>query len=139
MRCTLMVGTLLVGGLAALTTGVATGQPGPRQAPAENRGLRYEALPSLDLTGQIEGMAGRQFRMRRLTVEPGGATALHDHRDRPAILYILEGVLTEHREGGDTREHRAGQAVTEPIDTRHWVENRGSVPAVLVSVDLYRP
>ena len=140
MRRTAWMGALCAAGLVGLSAGIATGQPGPRPAaPTENRGLHYEALPSLDLTGQLEGMAGRQFRVRKLTVEPGGHSALHEHRDRPAILYILEGTLVEHRDGGETREHRAGQTVTEPVQTRHWIENRGSTPAVLIVVDLFKP
>ncbi len=87
MRRTVWTGALCAAALVSFSANIATGQQGPKPAPIENRGLRYEALPSLDLTGQIEGMAGRQFRIRRLTVEPGGYSALHEHRDRPAILY----------------------------------------------------
>ena len=30
-------------------------------------------------------------RMRRITIEPGGQFALHDHRDRPGLFYVQEG------------------------------------------------
>ena len=139
MRRTMWTGVLCAAALVGLPADIAIGQQGPKPAPTENRGLRYEALPGLDLTGQIEGVTGRQFRVRRLTVEPGGHSALHEHRDRPAILHILEGSIVEHRDGSEPREHRAGQAVPEPVETRHWIENRSSTPTVLITVDLFKP
>jgi len=54
-------------------------------------------------------MAGRQLRMRRVT-----------HRD---------GVTTEYGPGLGWPEDR---------NTLHWLENRGDVPAVEISVDVVR-
>jgi mannose-6-phosphate isomerase-like protein (cupin superfamily) len=80
----------------------------------------------LDLATEIEGMAERQLRMRRITVEPGGQFALHDHRDRPGLFYIQDGTTTEYPEGAKVREHGAGQAVAVGLRTRYWEENRGT-------------
>lgn len=45
----------------------------------------------VDLGPEIEGMAGRQLRMRVLTIEPGGYIGLHSHEDRPAVVYFMQG------------------------------------------------
>ena len=39
---------------------------------------------------------GRNFRMRKLVVEPGGIVPWHSHADRPAIIYITEGEIHEY-------------------------------------------
>jgi uncharacterized cupin superfamily protein len=55
-------------------------------------------LATLDLGPEIEGMAGRQLRMRLVTMAPGGVFGpVHDHRDRPGMVYILEGCITDHQ------------------------------------------
>ena len=42
----------------------------------------------------------RQLRMRMVTFEPGGVFGpIHDHKDRPGIVYILQGTITDHRNG----------------------------------------
>ena len=41
------------------------------QAAPETKGVTSELLATVDLGLEIEGMAGRQFRMRLFTIEPG--------------------------------------------------------------------
>jgi quercetin dioxygenase-like cupin family protein len=66
----------------------------------ETSGVRVEVLATVDLAGEIEGLAGRELRMRMLTMEPGGVFGpLHDHVDRPGTVYGLEGTITDHRDG----------------------------------------
>jgi quercetin dioxygenase-like cupin family protein len=61
------------------------------QATPATKGVTVELLSALDLGPEIEGMAGRQLRMRRVTIEPGGVFGpVHDHRDRPGMVYILQ-------------------------------------------------
>jgi quercetin dioxygenase-like cupin family protein len=71
------------------------------QAAPETKGVTVKLLAALDLGPEIEGMAGRQLRMRMVTIEPGGVFGpIHDHKDRPGIVYILQGTITDHRNGG---------------------------------------
>jgi quercetin dioxygenase-like cupin family protein len=108
-------------------------RPGP-----ETRGVTVKALGSVDLGPEIEGMAGRQLRMRMVTIEPGGVFGpIHDHRDRPGIVYILQGTITDHRDGIAT-DFGPGLGWAEDRSTLHWLENRGAVPAVEISVDIVR-
>jgi quercetin dioxygenase-like cupin family protein len=95
-----------------------------------------QELARVDLAGEIEGMAGHQLRMRMATFEPGGIFGpIHDHRGRPGIVYILQGTITDHRDGIAT-EYGPGLGWPEDRDTLHWLENRGTVPAVEISVDI---
>jgi hypothetical protein len=57
----------------------------------ETRGVTMEVLGTVDLGPEIEGMEGRQLRMRMVTIESGGVFGpLHDHRDRPGSIVTLE-------------------------------------------------
>jgi quercetin dioxygenase-like cupin family protein len=108
-------------------------QPAP-----ESKGVTTEVLGTVDLGREIEGMEGRQLRMRMVTIEPGGVFGpLHDHKDRPGLVYILQGTITDHRDGVAT-DYGPGAGWPEDRDTLHWLENRGTVPAVEISVDIVR-
>ncbi len=111
---------------------------GKDQASPETRGVTVELLASMELGPEIEGMAGRRMRMRRVTIEPGGVFGpLHDHKDRPGLVYILQGTITDHRNGVAT-DYGPGPGWPEDRRTSHWLENRGAVPAVEISVDIVR-
>jgi hypothetical protein len=43
------------------------------QVAPETKGVTVKLLATVDLGPEIEGMAGRQLRMRMVTIEPGGA------------------------------------------------------------------
>ena len=106
------------------------------QAAPETRGVTAELLGTIDLGAEIEGMAGRQLRMRRFTFEPGAVFGpVHDHRGRPGLVYILEGTITDHR-GGVATDYGPGLGWPEDRNTEHWLENRGTIAAVEISVDL---
>jgi quercetin dioxygenase-like cupin family protein len=106
-------------------------------APA-TKGVTVEPLATVDLGPEIEGMAGRQLRMRRVTIAPGGVYGpMHDHVDRPGLVYVLQGTITDHRDGVAT-DYGPGVGWPEDRATVHWLENRGAVPAVEISVDIVR-
>jgi len=105
------------------------------QAP-ETRGVSVELLTTVDLGPEIPGMEGRQLRMRMVTIEPGGVFGpVHDHKDRPGTVYVLQGTITDHR-GGVTTDYGPGVGWPEDRHTLHWLENRGTVAAVEISVDV---
>jgi quercetin dioxygenase-like cupin family protein len=83
-------------------------------------------------------LPGYQLRLRNVVFEPGGRSGMHSHQGRPAFSYILEGTLTVGTEGGDVREYKPGEVVTESRDVTHWGENRGTSPVVIVSVDIIK-
>jgi quercetin dioxygenase-like cupin family protein len=102
----------------------------------ETRGVTVELLSTVDLGPEIDGLAGRVLRTRKITIEPGGVFGpLHDHQGRPGTVYVLEGTITDHRDGVTT-EYGPGLGWPEDRHTLHWLENRDTVPAVEVSVDI---
>ena len=109
---------------------------GTEQANHETAGVTAKLLATVDLGPEIAVMAGRQLRMRLVTIEPGGVFGpVHDHKDRPGIVYVLQGTITDHRNGVAT-DYGPGVGWPEDRNTTHWLENRGSIPAVEVSVDI---
>lgn len=104
----------------------------------ETKGIKVELLKTIDLGPEIEGMAGRALRMRLITFEPGAVFGpLHNHIDRPGIVYILQGTITDHR-NGEAKDYGPGLGWPEDRSTVHWLENRGGIPAVEVSVDIVK-
>ncbi len=102
----------------------------------ETRGVTSELLATVDLGPEIDGMDGRQLRMRIVTIEPGGVFGpLHDHDGRPGTVYVLQGTITDHRDGIAT-DYGPGLGWPEDRTTVHWLENRGTVTAVEISVDI---
>ena len=106
------------------------------QAATETKGVTSEVLGTVDLGPEIEGMAGRKLRMRMVAIEAGGVFGpIHDHKDRPGIVYILQGKITDHR-NGVAADYGPGVGWPEDRNTTHWLENRGTIPAVEISVDI---
>ena len=101
-----------------------------------NRGVTVQELATVDLGPEIEGMVGRRLRMRMFTMEPGAVFGpLHDHAGRPGVVYVLEGSITDHRNGIVT-DYGPGVGWPEDRLTTHWLENRGTTRAVEISVDI---
>lgn len=127
-----VLGFVLVGGV-----GVGSGQ---QAAPTETKGVTITSLHAIDLGPEIKGMQGRQFRMRLVTFAPGGVFGLHSHKDttRPGFFYVLEGTLISHM-SGVAKEYRPGDSWSENKETaHHWVENKGTIPAVGIAVDIFK-
>lgn len=103
----------------------------------ETKGVTVKQLEAIDLGPEIEGMAGHQLRMRMVTIEPGGVTGpIHNHIDRPGVVYILQGTITDHRNGTAT-EYGPGLGWPGDRNTTHWLENRGTTTAAEISVDIF--
>lgn len=134
MRRTPIVTILVpVAMLFAFLAGHAAGQ---RQVPTQTVGQSEELLRSLDLTNEMASTKGRTLRMRKITVQPGGVLAVHNHVDRPAVTYLLQGQMTYHQEGKPDLIANPGDGFAEGRATTHWAENTGKVPAVWIAVDI---
>lgn len=106
--------------------------------PGETTGVSVELLGSIDLGAEIPAMAGYRLRTRRFKFAPGAVFGpVHDHVGRPGSVYVLEGRITDHRDGVAT-EYGPGPGWPEDRNTVHWLENRGTEPAVEVSVDVVK-
>ena len=125
-----------IGLTIVFASGYAAGQ---RQPPTTTTGRSDEMLRSLDLTGELESTQGRPLRMRKITLPPGGVLGIHNHVDRPAITYLLQGQMTYHQDGKPDLVANPGGGFAEGRSTTHWGESTGNVPAVWIAVDIPKP
>lgn len=125
-----------IGMMVVFASGYAAGQ---RQPPTANVGQSQEMLRTLDLTGEITSVQGRPLRMRKITLQPGGIQALHNHVDRPTVTYLLQGQMTYHQAGKPDAVVNPGDGSAEGRSTAHWGENTGKVPAIWIAVDIPTP
>src|SRR3954468_11650857 len=131
MRLLIRLGLATVG-MICYSSFMVTAQ---QAAPTDNKGVHTEVLAVIDLSKEeIDGMTGWQMRMRQLTIDPGGYVGLHDHKNRPLVMTVRDGLLTDHHLGGGDKEYPAGTAVSEhSADAMHWIENKSSTPVVLIA------
>jgi quercetin dioxygenase-like cupin family protein len=126
----------------ALAIGIALGVIGTRvlsaqqTPPTKAKGQTQKKLVSLELGPQIPELQGYYLRARINTYEPDGHNTLHNHKDRPVIVYILQGTLTSCSPDGKCEELHEGRKIVEGEDVTHWAENRGTRPAVNLVVDI---
>ncbi|HET6157489.1 MAG TPA: cupin domain-containing protein [Dongiaceae bacterium] len=93
-------------------------------------------LASVDLSKEMVAAADHQFRMRRLEIQPGGIVPWHDHADRPALIYVVQGEITEYASTcSDPIVHKAGN-VSVDSGRHHWWKNTGKKKVVLISSDI---
>ena len=101
-------------------------------------GVTDTVIAMIDVDQQ-QGIKDRKFRMRKLTIEPGGVVPWHSHGERPAIIYIVEGQIEEYASNCAVPiVHKAGEVVAETKDVSHWWKNTGDQTVVLLSADLLK-
>jgi len=82
---------------------------------------------------------GRLFRGRKLEIQAGGIVPWHSHADRPALLLIGSGEITEFASTCSVPiVHKAGEITAEKAPTSHWWQNHGKTPVVIWAFDLFR-
>jgi len=103
------------------------------------KGVTDDVLVSIDLSPKGAGFVGEVLRFRKLVVQPGGIVPWHDHKTRPANIYIVSGSILEYRSNCEVPiAHKAGEAVAEfGEDHAHWWKNTGDEPAILFSADIF--
>lgn len=110
---------------------------GQKMNPAKAVGVTDTVLSRIDLAKEPVALKEHALRLRRLVVQPGGIVPWHSHTDRPAIITILVGTITEYRSTCATPiVHHAGQTTVEVKNTSHWWRNNTRQPVVLLSADL---
>jgi quercetin dioxygenase-like cupin family protein len=116
---------------------VADGQ-GQKPSTAAAKGVTDVVRATTDLSKETLALKGRQFRLRQLDVQPGGIVPWHSHDNRPAMIYIVSGEIVEYASNCSVPiVHKAGDIAPERRGTSHWWQNTGTVPSVLISVDLF--
>jgi quercetin dioxygenase-like cupin family protein len=121
--------------LALFTAGFSLGQ---YQSPTDYKGVQESVLAAIDLAKEIDSVENRELRVSRVIIVPGGHIGLHSHQGDPTIVYVLEGVLTNHHDDGTTEEFRPGQVSAEFGPRWHWVENKGPAPVTFIAANIHR-
>lgn len=141
----LLAATLAIATFAASTASVQAGQcpankittTGQAPGPSAHQGVTDKVLTMIPLSSEKVALKEHALRLRRLVVQPGGVVAWHSHADRPAIIYILSGAITEHSSHCAVPiVHRAGESTAESGGLSHWWKNHTRQPVVLLSADL---
>jgi len=101
---------------------------------AEN--FHADILRMTPLKGEIPNVKDFSLRMRLITIEPGGHTSFHVHKNRPGIVYIVSGSIINHEEGKPPKRISAGEIFYETQEYAHYIENKGTVSATLISADI---
>jgi quercetin dioxygenase-like cupin family protein len=106
--------------------------------PAESKGISAKLIGTLPLAPEFDSIEGRQLRMRVVAIAPGGFFALHSHKDRPSVEYLLKGTAQEFQ-GDAGKIYVEGDAVLADRNTTHWWRNDGTEPAIFLAVDVFNP
>ena len=107
----------------------------PDSTPA--KGVTDSVLAAINLADEPAKIENRMLRLRKLTIAPGGVVPWHSHGDRPAIMYIVSGEVTEYASNCAVPiVHRSGEVARETHVTAHWWKNTGKETVVLLSADL---
>jgi quercetin dioxygenase-like cupin family protein len=103
------------------------------------KGVTDMVLAATDLVAEPVKIDGRLLRARRLDIMPGGIVPWHSHSDRPAMLLIASGEITEYASTCKVPiVHKAGSIAAERNPTSHWWRNHGKEPVVIYAFDLFR-
>ena len=83
----LVSGSALAGSCPVDKVGVDVTKPGAMKP----KDVTDDVLAAIDLSKEKIALAGRQLRLRKLVVQPGGIVPWHSHDDRPALIYVVSG------------------------------------------------
>jgi quercetin dioxygenase-like cupin family protein len=142
---TLAMTAVLLGGVAAFAATASAGEcpadkmgadlTKPVTTPAKD--VTDKVLAAIDLSKEPAQIPGRQLRLRKLEIKPGGVVPWHSHGDRPAIIYIIKGTILEYASNCAVPiVHKAGEVARETSATAHWWKNTGKETVILLSADL---
>src|SRR5262249_38638586 len=135
-----MLGASLVAS-AAFAGECPADQKKPNAAPVDYKavGVTDTVIAMIDVEKEPVNIKDRKFRLRKLTIEPGGIVPWHSHGDRPAIIYIIDGEINEYASNCAVPiVHKAGDVVAETSEVSHWWKNTGNKTVVLLSADLLK-
>ena len=110
---------------------------GQKAGATAHKGVEEKVLGQIDLAKEKVNVPGRLFRMRRLVIQPGGEVAWHSHEDRPALIYVVSGTITEYSSHCvDPIVHKQGDLSLEQAGLSHWWKNTSKDVVTLLSADL---
>jgi quercetin dioxygenase-like cupin family protein len=139
MLAALAAGTLAIAAPASAGTCPAGKETtdGQKAGATAHKGVAEKLLGQIDLGKEKIAVAGHHFRMRRLDIKPGGEVAWHSHGERPALIYVVSGTITEYSSHCEVPiVHKTGELSVEQGGLSHWWKNTSKKPVVLISADI---
>jgi quercetin dioxygenase-like cupin family protein len=110
---------------------------GQKAGATAHKSVSEKLLGQIDLAKEKIAVAGHHFRMRRLDIKPGGEVAWHSHGDRPALIFVVSGAITEYSSHCEVPiVHNTGDLSVEQGGLSHWWKNTTKKPVVLISADI---
>ena len=142
-----LVAALAAAGLAAASPAAAGECPAGKtknnavtSGPTEPVGVVDTVLGKVDLGDEAVKLEGRELRIRRLVIEPGGVVPWHSHAERPALIMTMWGTVVEHRSNCEVPiVHRAGDVAEEHHGVAHWWKNESDSTVILIAADIKPP
>jgi quercetin dioxygenase-like cupin family protein len=109
-----------------------------KAGPIANRGIeKVRNVGSVPLANEIPGAGNRALRVREIVVGEKGVIGTHPHEQRPGLVYILEGELTEIRSDNvKPILHGTGAVAFEWTGIAHYWENRSDDPVRVLLIDI---
>ena len=110
---------------------------GQKPGAKAHKDVAEKLLGQVDLSKEKVAVTGHHLRIRRLDIKPGGEVAWHSHEDRPALIYVVSGSITEYSSHCSVPiVHNTGEVSVEQSGLSHWWKNTGKDPVVLISSDI---
>ena len=137
----------VTGAISVAAVGAYAGECPADKRVGDGKGEKPATHAAKDVTDMVRAVTdlskealnvNRQFRLRQLDIRPGGIVPWHSHDERPAMIYIVKGTVTEYASNCAVPiVHKAGAVAAERRGVSHWWKNTGNEPAVLISVDIF--
>jgi len=89
-------------------------------------------------TTDIPKVAEHEARILSVDLPAGASGSWHTH-PAPVFIYVERGTLTTQGEGQDSKEVKAGQALIDPANKKHLMQNKGSEPVRLIVFQVADP
>ena len=110
---------------------------GQKAGATAHKDVTEKLLGQIDLSKEKIAVADHHLRMRRLDIKPGGEVAWHSHAERPALIYVVSGTITEYASTCAVPiVHTTGDLSLEKGGLSHWWKNTSDKPVVLISADI---
>lgn len=110
---------------------------GQKAGATAHKDVAEKLLGQIDLSNEKVKVAGHHLRMRQLDIKPGGEVAWHSHAERPALIYVVSGTITEYASTCAVPiVHSTGELSVEQGGLSHWWKNTSDKPVVLISADI---
>jgi quercetin dioxygenase-like cupin family protein len=115
-----------------VTIGFGLGSALGQQTP---KGIEPQELGRVDAG---ENCPGHVLRMRRVTFAPGASIPMHSHKERPEVVLVMEGTLTNTVKGQSPTQLAAGTVGINGPEVEHEPANETSKPVVILTAELIK-